>query len=164
MNHRGENDSAHPIFSKYTVGVLQNAGWCPNRRVRIDNHIRMLKADGYKVFPTIRDFLEQFGNLEIHYEFELESGDKETIQDIIHFDASYAASAVYPERIAEYMRFLGLPLCVIGECNSRHTTLLMDSQGKVYGGQDDLIIFCGETGEQAIENLISMKNIRRLRK
>ena len=97
------------------------------------------------------------------YEFELQNYDRGPIQDIVHFDASDAATAVHLERVEEYMRFLGKQLCVIGECNTRHTTLLMDSHGRVYGGQDELIIFCGETGELAIENLISMKNIERLR-
>ncbi len=77
----------------------------------------------------------------------------------MHFDAE---AMLYPEEIAAYVEHLGMPLCIIGEAGNQHVTLLMDPEGKVYGASEDVLMLWGETGEQAIENLIRGQSIKRL--
>ena len=117
---------------------------------------RALEEDGYSVFPVVSEFLAEFGNLSIRYLYKPNSEDR------LHFDAAAAAAVIFHERVSQYMELLGTPLCVIGEYYTDHYTLLMDPTGKVYGAFDEVMNLLGGSGREAIENIISGKNIERI--
>jgi len=159
MTNQGTRDVP---FSERTLSILQVAGWYPARSVNIDKYLQTLKNEGYEVFPIVQAFLKKFGGLEMSWAIETSKGD---VQDSMHFNPGDAASAVYYEGyISKYEERLGTRVCIIGECSNKNTTIMMDAQGKVYGGFDDYLSFFGETGEQAIENIITRQGIHRLEK
>jgi len=160
MNLSLDNDPEETILSEDTRALLQQAGWYPGRDINIDGYVQALLAEGYPVFPVVKKFLKKFGGIEIKFTFDTVYG---TIASSVHFDAAAAAAAVYNEGyVSKYVERTGTPLCVIGESENRNTTLMMDQEGKVYGGFDSDLAFFGETGEQAIENILNRQNIRRL--
>lgn len=146
------------IFSKKVLNTLYNAGWSSTRSENISSFIQALNADGHEVFPVVKDFLSRFGGLEIIYT------SRAGYKDSLHFDAKAATEAIFPEQVREYEEVLGTSLCIIGEFATKHSTLMMSPQGQVYGGYDEGIVFCGQNGEQAIENIVIGQNLKQLTK
>jgi hypothetical protein len=52
--------------STMTIEVLRNAGWHEKRKINIESIVRLLESRGFEVYPAVRDFLEEFGMLEIN--------------------------------------------------------------------------------------------------
>lgn len=155
----------HSVFSEAVLHVLQTAGWSPQRHVDISKYIVALEAEGFTVFPVVRDFLSAFGGLLIVHtweeEIETRSGPtRHTFRDIIELDAVDFADNVHPDNIDRYQTCIRQPLCVLGVWEGR--TLLMDPLGKVYGGFGPELWYCGDSGAQAIETLLTSKQIVKL--
>jgi len=160
MDQESQERSGSSGFSAQTLNLLRSAGWSPERAVDIGRYVQALETEGYEVFPVVETFLRRFGGLEIAYPINFHS---QSLTNSIHFDAAAAAAAVDNEGyVSKYAERIGVPVCVIGEADNRSTTLMMDQEGRVYGGFDDYLSFYGETGEQAIEHIIGRQNIKRL--
>lgn len=155
MSEKGQSTEIGNKFSRDVLLKLEEAGWCHNRLVNIDKHITGLRSDSYDIFPSVRSFLEQFADLHVDCSFiDAKYG---PFRSRLHFDAASATAAVYPQMVARYSGRLQVPLCIIGEYDD--ITLVMTPEGKVYGGFEDDLAFYGETGEQAIINIINRENI-----
>lgn len=135
-------------FSRETLELLQQAGWSEERIVDIGEYEKNLKSEGYLIHAVIVDFLKRFGGLRLVYpHHRVPQHNDEFI-----IDPSVAAADIYPEKVTEdYSERVGMPLCVIGEAFSRHMTVMMASDGKVYAGYDDTLILVGNSGVDAIE-------------
>ena len=57
------------------------------------------------------------------------------------------------------MRLVQQPLCPIGDGSNGSEGLLMDSQGQIYGGFDNLFVRYGKHFPQALESIISHQQI-----
>ncbi|MEH2293027.1 SUKH-3 domain-containing protein [Nostoc sp.] len=144
------------VFSAETRAVLQQAGWSENRKVDTSEYEKCLKFEGYPVHAIVVDFLARFGGLQVIYPHARvpQTTDEFCINPMV------AAAHIYLEWVKEdYDERLGAPLCVIGEAFDYHMTLMMDSNGKVYAGYDDILIHVGDSGIDAIEALCSGRNI-----
>ncbi|MBV9791035.1 MAG: SUKH-3 domain-containing protein [Chloroflexi bacterium] len=140
-------------FSDATKHQLRRAGWNPTRSVSTTHVIRSLEAEGFTVFPVVREFLQHFGNLifkERHGFFHTEI--------TFHFDAQDAADGIFRERVEDYAELLHVPLCPIGRAS--HATLMMDPNGAIYGGFDDGLLLWGHTPIEAIENLVQARPVQ----
>lgn len=139
-------------FSQKTLALLQQAGWSENRTVDISEYEKILKSEGYQIYAVVVDFLKRFGGLRLvfpHHRVPQHN-------DEFIIDPSIAAADIYIERVKEdYSERVGAQLCVIGEAFSRHMTVMMASDGKVYAGYDDLLICVGNSGTDAIEAICS---------
>jgi hypothetical protein len=51
-------------FSPIALQQLHDAGWTDDRRIDISDYERKIRELGIELFPCVRDFLTQFGNLE----------------------------------------------------------------------------------------------------
>jgi hypothetical protein len=140
-------------FSSTALRALTCAGWFPGRSADTRAYERALEEDGYEVFPVVLEFLSEFGGLSIVH--ERLSGK----QDTPCFDAKIAAESVFPEQVAAYSSQVDASLCVVGEYCWRLYTIMMDQDGRSYGGVDQNLDYLGGTGVQAIENIISGENI-----
>ena len=153
MNSSDEDPETRSEFSERTIALLQEAGWYPGRCISLRDFERVLEAEGYAVFPSVKEFLAEFGGLSIGYRYE------PSYEDRLNFDAAAAAGAIFADVVLQYAERLGKPLCVIGEYYANHYTIMMDPVGTVYGAFDDILNLLGTSGSDAIENIISGQNI-----
>lgn len=144
------------VFSKTTVELLTSAGWEVGRTVDISAIEAKLTKGGFDIFPAVRDFLTKFGNLWITFPMELPHRTRTyyLVIDPVKIVKRFGGSD--HRWMRAYKEAIGLPMCVIGWYGpDMYYTLMMDSLGKVYCGWDDALLFAGQTGEEAIENLLS---------
>jgi SUKH-3 immunity protein len=134
-------------FSEKTLSLLYASGWSYNRNVDISNDLQTLRNEGYTIFPVIIDFLEQFSGLQIDIPNPIVPNIKRTLD----FRISSAMRGIRQRTVDAYGDGLDRVLCLIGVDNdSIHFT--MDGEGKVYGLYDRMILFIGNSDEEAIEN------------
>ena len=55
------------------------------------------------------------------------------------------------------------PLCPIGYYQFATCLMLQDERGRVFGVSDDTTSFLGESGEEAVENILSLREPRLIR-
>ncbi|TFF33918.1 SUKH-3 domain-containing protein [Mucilaginibacter psychrotolerans] len=137
-------------FSDKTYKVLVDAGWHPQRNYDIGSFKECILNNGYRMSPIIEQFLMSYGGLKIEY------NRKNGTKNSFHFDARTAIERV-DDLWAQttYYERLKVGLCVVGQADTDHLTLMMDETGKFYGGFDDFLCFIAESGEEAIEAMCS---------
>jgi SUKH-3 immunity protein len=136
-------------FSPATITVLEASGWRPGRSIDINVWVRALKSDGYDAFPSVAEFLREFGGLKLVFPHAKVAG----VEDDCQFDPALAAADVSPERVSYWAGGIDERLCVVGEAHRRNMTLVMGISGKVFAGRDELLLAIGDDGEDAIEAL-----------
>jgi hypothetical protein len=140
-------------LSAATARRLAVAGWSEDRSVEVDPVIQEWAADRYPVNQLAVDFLRSFGFLELRYPHARDP----TSSDGCHFDAIRATNNVSPETVRWWSERVRSPLVPIGEASTAHVTLVMATDGAVYGGYDHYLWKIGIHGEDAIEALCSRR-------
>lgn len=138
-------------LSAATARRLAGAGWSEDRSVEVDSVIQEWAADRYPVNQMAVDFLRSFGFLELRYAHARNPRSS----DGCHFDAIRATNNVFPVTVRWWSERIHAPLVPIGEAFTTHVTLVMATDGAVYGGYDDYLWKIGADGEDAIEALCS---------
>lgn len=141
-------------FSEHTKAILFEAGWSDSRSVDTRDFEQRLESEGYRVYESVSRFLESFGGLMVSV--HLPQSHHLTVD--FHFNPSATVKSIYSKRVSGDQRiWADPPLCVIGFYHRGHMVLMMDEQGCVYGGYDDLLVFIGASGEEAIEAMCQGK-------
>jgi hypothetical protein len=139
--------------AKAVRDLLTSSGWTPTRRVDIsaieDHHARA----GYPLSPPARRFLGAFAGLTVRYL----DPQPPPYHDVISFLPLETAAGTPPQAVRSYEARVEAPLTIIGSARSNHLTLMMDDQGRVYGGYDKFLARYGNTGREAIETLVLRK-------
>lgn len=142
-------------FSQEALRLLAMAGWAEDRRQDISRYMKGCSRIGYALSPHIISFFERFGGLHV----TSESPRKPYSGLPFDFDAQDLLSEM--DSCTEYDFLcvrLSLPMCSIvpiGHCFNVHMELLMTQAGLVYAYSDGLLLKVGESGEQAIEALVT---------
>ena len=137
-------------LSKDSKQYLRQAGWSETRAVDTGVYTRLLKAEGYPVFPCVEQFFRSFASLKVF--FSTPQGEDNDFS----LDPSEAIEVIYAERVTEdYSPRVGLALCTIGLYHHGNMVLMMDSGGAVYGGYDETLLFIADSGEEALEAMIT---------
>lgn len=146
-------------FSETTNESLRHSGWTEGRSVDTTQYEQYLKAEGYPVHDTVREFLRQFGGLTMTYPHAKVPNK----QDDLHLIPKRAGEIVFPEKVTEYYSDrAGTPLCVIGTASRDYLVLMMDREGGVYAGFDEVFLRVGDSGADAIEALCSGRKLAEL--
>lgn len=140
-------------FSQPIEKILLDSGWTSDREIDTSHFKNIAIQEGYDWFPSVSAFLSEFGNLRI--DFVSRNGNKDTM----HFDMVKACQDVDNSWVLDdYAKRVGSSkLCVVGQVHTDHMTLFMSDVGAVFGGFDDTLVFFGETGGQAIENICNLE-------
>ena len=141
-------------FSDSTNRLLAAAGWTEGRTADTAPMEHTLRAKGFPVFPAQKRFLARFGGLAFHNPAAVPPAAEDW-----HFridDALRHASAV---TTAGYAKLLGAPVSVIGNGFGDYLLLVMDEDGRVYGGYDQVFLRVGDSGEDAIEALATGREL-----
>lgn len=149
-------DENHANLSQKTIDLLEKSGWTPDRRIDINDYIESELRLGGKVLQPARQFLEEFGDLEI----KKDAGTSK--KAILNFKLSISNSETssrgqkgWSEWLYRYEEYIGDKLCSIGLYVVNHTDLLMDTHGQVYGVFTEYVALMGKDGYEAIENMIN---------
>jgi len=129
--------------------ILLESSWRKGRKIDTSLFKEILVKEGYDWFPSVENFLSEFGNLRLVF---LSSNGK---KDSLHFDVIKTANDIDVRWITEdySKRIESENFCIIGQAFSDHMTLFMDGQGRVYGGFDDQLFSVGENGLDAIQHI-----------
>ena len=134
----------------HALTVLRANGWFPGRSVAITRAVAALRREGFQPNERAEALLRALNGLHLWFPDPRSANSK---QDL-HIDAEQAAESVYAERVEEYARQLGEPLCVVGEAYQRHMTVAISPSGKVVLGYDELLLLAGDSPEGALENIV----------
>lgn len=136
-------------FSEKTKEALLDAGWHEERKIDISEYEETLISEGYPLNQKTKDFLTEFGGLEVIHDAYVMPDET----DYFHFDPIIAIDNVMRKTINKYEKRIRKSLDVIGEAFSSHMVLMMDYEGKIYGGYDSFLTCLGENFYEAINNL-----------
>ncbi len=140
-------------MSKFTDNArkcLAVAGWTEGRAIDTSAYEQANRESEFTVLEKAIEFLREFGGLQLTYpNFRAPEHD-----DNCHFDASMAAAGAGRGWVEDYEETIGRPLMVIGEASDGYITLCMDDEGRVYGGQEALLLKYGDSGIDAINCLV----------
>lgn len=147
------------IFQDSVKKILLESGWFQGRKIDTTNYGNFAKKEGYPWFGIAEEFLSEFGDLKLF--FHKRNGRN----DLLHFNMIKAMQDFDLTWIKEdYSRRLNTDiLCVIGQAYDNHMTIIMDSEGKVYGSFDDSLFFIANSGQNSIETIcldLSLQEIK----
>ncbi len=144
-------NSTKRSFSIEVLEILKRSGWNEFRRVNHDEIINKLVSEGYMISNIVVDFLAQFESLNITF-----FNKKRNKEDDFNFSLEKAFHLEVPERLNEdyRLRIGNINLCPIGTAYRDQFVLMMDSNGKVYGGYDDFLIKLGDCYQEAINSIV----------
>lgn len=131
--------------SRIVARIMNQAGWFNGRHIDTSEYEKMLRSEGYHVFPAVTEFLSQFGGLY----FENPDAQPPAPEDW-HFDVKAAVKHAFPTNLYLYGRRLGDEVCLIGEASRDHLVLMMDGSGRVFGGYDQVLLYIGSSGLDSI--------------
>ncbi|AWB46754.1 hypothetical protein DCC85_02155 [Paenibacillus sp. CAA11] len=130
-------------MSKETLKILRDAGWYEGRSIDTKEMEGNLERVGYTVFPEVKKFLEEFGNLVI----------KDTINDETHnTSVKFNKYGVFKAE-EEYAQEKLVP---VGLIDSDFLVLFVSESGKVYCSTGKL----GDSATEAWERLIGGSGVK----
>jgi hypothetical protein len=131
--------------------ILLKAGWNENRKLDKNRLEQLIIQNGYDILPKVLDFLMVFEGIVIRF-INLKNG----ISDDITIDFVKATQLESSDRIfQDYQLRIRRKLCIIGTAYREHFVLIMDEDGKVYGGYDNYLVKIADTGIGAIESIVN---------
>lgn len=134
---------------------LKNAGWYEGRECQIEHHIEVLKEEEYIVFYEAVKFLSEFSDLKIEFENPKRAKNYLTL----NINPSDAVKSVFREVSKSYEEHCNEAFVIVGEIVSMDMTWYITSSGTFYGGNDDLLIRLGSDFKEALNNIISGKEL-----
>jgi hypothetical protein len=146
------HESGSFAHSLRAESYLRAAQWLPGGHADVARYEAACEAEGVSLLPATRDFLRRYGGLVIKYEDSLRQ------TDVLEFCADDAVRGMGIGGLRQVERLLDVrPLCPIGHYQYGTCMLLQDEGGRVFGVSDDTTTFLGESGEEAIENILSLR-------
>ncbi|MFD0711754.1 SUKH-3 domain-containing protein [Paenibacillus sp. GCM10027626] len=149
------------IISNAAKIVLEKAGWYEGRAISTEKNISLLKNSGYPIFDTLKEFLEEFGDLDLNFDNVF------GVNIFISFDIEWSLlNAWFYEKdliVEDYPKAIGCDkLALIGRENTQ-TCLAITENGIIYTLYDGYILEAGK-GREAVNNLItkSYKDLKQI--
>lgn len=143
----------NPTLDITALGVsaqaaLARAGWTAQRRIDVDAMDAALRAEGFRLAPVPRAFLERFGDL--HFRLEKREHFFQ-VEELFHLDAAAAARHWFVEFLQECERVAGRGLVPIGEMHDGHMLLMMDEDGRSCAATEQEVFLVGDTPQALLE-------------
>ncbi len=132
------------------LDVLYKGLWNEDRSIDRDIIIHFFVNTGQPILSKAIEFLESFYCLSFNFK-----NCKNGLVDDFDFDVFRANELLSSGWLDEYKASIGKNMCLIGTAYREHFVLLMDADGAVYGAYDSYLVKIGESGQAAIEAIIS---------
>ncbi len=144
-------------MNRVIFDILSQNGWTADRKIDITNILNYLKENNHSINQQQREFLKNFGELEIFFEAQKRPKHK--------FVNSYNIQ-IFPTEYGIYQHYLDLyeiyaksALIPIGGISSYNTWLVLDTDLRIYGVFEYEIALLGENIFEVIENLYENREI-----
>src|SRR5215467_2384089 len=134
-----------------TTKCLTEAGWRPSRHIPVPPEVEAeLRADGHKLLPSARRFVEEFGGLAVvHPHFKVAGSPGNFV-----IDPLLATRGTDPGWVRDHEHRTTEPaLTPIGQASRGYLIMCMGHEGAVYGGYDKVLMILGASGDDALEAL-----------
>jgi hypothetical protein len=132
------------------VERLCEAGWKPGREISTRVYEDAYRSEGRSLLPKAKEFLRGFGGLIIRYPTKAKG------TDVLAFLADREVRAMDGSGVQCFEELIGVaPLCPIGHYQFGTCILFMDKRGYVFGGSDETISLIGQTGDEAVGNILT---------
>lgn len=123
-----------------TIEILKEAGWYPNRKIDISILIESYEKRGFEMFSSAKDFLEEYGMLDVYTPVDPKHIDKELVQygygkfklNSTRVDNYIVRGSISREYVAEYEEeYVEEKLVVVGSL-AGHQYLMISESGKLF--------------------------------
>lgn len=139
-------------FSACARRYLVEAGWKTDRAVSVSIYLDAYAREGLALSSAARMFLRSFGGLLMRYKST--SGQEDTLG----FMADEAVRNMGGGILAQTEEQFGVgSLCPIGHYLWGMCLLLQAEDGSVYGLMDDRRVLIGKSGEESVDNVLSLE-------
>lgn len=129
--------------------VLRAAGWAPGRRYAdAAEAVNALSQAGYRTWPELNQFLEEYGGLRIPLHRKSGRSDNAWVDPVKAMDWAFR------EWVAEYESRAGVSLVPIGYALHDHMMLLAGSDGRFFAGYDDTFLEVGKSVPEMVSWLL----------
>jgi hypothetical protein len=139
-------------FSARVRHYLAAAGWTSDRTVPVSVYVEAYGREGLGLSSAAKLFLRSFGGLLIRY--QAASGQ----EDVLGFTADEAVRNMGGGILVQTEKHFAVgKLCPLGHYLWGMCLLLQADDGAVYGLLDDRRILLGKSGEESIDNILSLE-------
>jgi hypothetical protein len=144
------------ILDNYEVAKkkLVDSGWYEGRKIDISEMESSLAKDGYVIPNIAKDFLKEFGLLEISFANPRNSKYTNTIM------VDPRKVGVYKSVIDAYSRHCNKMMVPVADLPKHCMTICISEDGEFFGGYDDWLLRLGDSFYEALFNLISGTKIK----
>ncbi|AEV69955.1 SUKH-3 domain-containing protein [Acetivibrio clariflavus] len=138
-------------FSQSTKELLIKSGWYENRKIDTTELERLIESRGFKVFPKVKEFLQEYGMLE----FRIHHPDIKS-EVIVHNTNPIQALGDAGDRriVAQFEELAKEELVIVGELHNRNLFLMISETGKVFCDNGKH----GNNFEEALESILNYKS------
>ena len=140
------------------ASFMRAIGWIPGRSADISEDVAVWVDRGYEVSDAVREFMTECGGLSFEYPRHAAVGGVHTCS-ISGVDASRRIPRAL---VAGFEKRIGRDLCPVGQSASGSLFLLMDSEGRTFGGRDDFLAEIAADGFHALLKIRDREKLERL--
>ncbi len=137
----------HDKLSDHALDVLKDAGWTEARVVDNTPVYKAMSDSGIHLNDSGMQFCDELGGIVARHYFDSE------VYELFHINLDQTFKSIVQEWLLWYEKQCGELLMPIGQSHQKHMLLMMDEEGKVWGGFDDHFEMIASTPEQAINRL-----------
>lgn len=121
----------------------------------ISHYVEFLKNDDYVIFEGAIQVLKEYGGLKIQFK----NPRKPDRYLTLNVDPEHAGKSIFRELVARYEQHCNEWFIIFGEIASMDMTWYVGSSGTFYGGNDDFLIYLGDTFEEALYHVVMGANL-----
>ncbi|MMZ67682.1 hypothetical protein D1872_302910 [compost metagenome] len=114
----------------------------------ISNYLDFLKNDNFIIFDRAIQVLKAYGGLKIRFK----NPRKPDRYLTLNVDPEHAGKSIFRELVARYEQHCNEWFIIFGEIASM-------ASGTFYGGNDDFLIYLGDTFEEALYHVVMGANL-----
>lgn len=145
-------------MAQWTGELLRSSGWQQGRNISTESYERSLFSNGYILSPTVKQFLHEFGGLQVRFVHP-----RLKQPSWFDFDPIVASRSLLKDDVEEYARIIGeTGLVPIGQLDG-NLIILMGPSGRLYGVFDDIVMQYGNDAYEALDCLCRERPSTRLR-
>lgn len=129
--------------------ALIRSGWHSGRKINKEKIVDTIIHNNFPVLENVVGFLEEFGNLKIHFHNKRNNIEK----DDIDFNFSRAMNIEVVDRVQTYEESVKKKMCIIGTVYRDNMILLMANDLSMYAALDDELYFISTNPFEAMNSI-----------
>ena len=137
-------------ISNKTIEILKKSGWYKGREIDITENIEFLTKKGFIVFNSAKNFMKEFGELQINVEKIRKDGSKKISKHSTCIKEAIGVLSALNFGLDEYVKEQVIP---IGSLYNLGVNLYISESGRIF----DSTGWLGDNVWEAFDNIINEK-------